>query len=106
MTGDEKKQIGKIDQIPEWLARHPDLAEEAEIVAEGGTLPKGKDHVDEAQKRIASLEKAIAHLEGVRRSRNAEAQSQIDAALERARDYRQQLLDILGGAANKGGGLQ
>lgn len=96
LTEDEQKQIGKIDQIPGWLDKHPDLAEDAEKVAAGEILPKGRDRVKEAKQRIDSLDKAIEHLSRVRRSRNAGGQAEIDAALERAREYRQQLVDIIG----------
>lgn len=96
LTEDEKRQIDKIDQIPSWLDKHPDLAEDAEKVANDETLPEGNDHVEEAYQRIESLDRAIKHLESVRRHRNEEAQALIDTALENARRYRQELVDIVG----------
>ena len=71
LTVDEQKQIGKIDQIPGWLDKHPDLAEDAEKVAAGETLPKGRDHIKEAKERIGSLDTAVEHLSRVLRIRDA-----------------------------------
>ena len=96
MTKDEETLVGRIDAIPGWLDDHPDLAEDAEKVAAGERLPKGRDHIKEAKERIGSLDTAVEHLSRVRRSRDAGAQVEIDAALERAREYRQRLVDIVG----------
>ncbi len=65
-------------------------------MAAGETLPKGRDHIKEAKERIGSLDTAVEHLSRVRRSRDAGGQAEIDAVLERAREYRQQLVDIMG----------
>jgi hypothetical protein len=92
---DERKLIGQIDQIPDFLDEHPDLAEEAERVNQGETLPPGRNHVREAEDRARSLEKAIRTLQGVRRSRDAAGQREIDAAIGRARDYLRTLKGIL-----------
>ncbi len=96
MTKDEETLIGRIDAIPGWLDEHPDLAEDAEKVARGDTLKEGEDHVTEGTQRMQSLDKAIRHLSGVRENRSSEAQATIDAALERAKEYRQKLVDIMG----------
>ena len=96
LTKDEETLVGRIDAIPGWLDDHPDLAEDAEKVAAGERLPKGRDHIKEAKERIGSLDTAVEHLSRVRRSRDAGAQVEIDAALERAREYRQRLVDIVG----------
>jgi hypothetical protein len=52
---DELKQIQRINDIPQWLADHPDLAADAQKVNAGQTLPQGYDHVEEAEQRIRML---------------------------------------------------
>lgn len=95
LTPDEEKKIKQIDQIPEFIRKHPDVPEEVQRVRDGETLPEGRNHVKEAEQEVRMLDRAIKHLTQVRRSRSPEAQAKIDAALERARRYRKQLTDIL-----------
>ncbi len=95
LTRDEEKLIGRINSIPNFLADHPDLRAEAKIVNQGGTLPKRRNHVQEARNQIRMLNKARTHLQRVYDSRTPEAQQQIEAALKQANEYLQQLNDIL-----------
>jgi RHS repeat-associated protein len=95
LTGDEQRLIGQINSILGFLANHPDLAADAKIVNNGGTLPRGRDHVGEAQDQVRMLQKAIRHLQSVQRSRTPEAQQEIDDALNMADHYLQQLNAIL-----------
>lgn len=96
LTDDEKDQIGKIDQIPDFLEDHPDIAEEADRQKEGWVPGKREDHVEEARQRIQSIDNAIDVLERVRHNRTPEAQQEIDDAIARGQTYRKQLEDLIG----------
>ena len=95
LTRDEHHHIGRINSIPGFLNNHPDLATEARIINNGGTLPSGRNHVQEAEQQVSMLNKAIGHLKGVYRNRNAEAQQQIDDALNQAGQHLDQLNGLL-----------
>ncbi|MSP13843.1 MAG: hypothetical protein EXR62_12920 [Chloroflexi bacterium] len=92
---DEKEWIGKIDQIPGWLKKHPDLSNDVLRKARGEDLGPRRDHPREGQQRVGSLEEAIRILKDARRSRTPEAQQEIDEAVKRANEYLQTLNDIL-----------
>ncbi|MBA3945263.1 MAG: hypothetical protein H0X37_11955 [Herpetosiphonaceae bacterium] len=96
LTHDEKSLIDDIEQIPDFLNTHPDIAAEAAAQEAGATLAEDeKDHVDEAWQRVESLEKAIRHLSSVRKNRNLDAQREIDGAVQRANNYLDRLLEAL-----------
>gem|GEM_PF-5527920 len=91
LTPDEKRKIGQIDATEGFLKKHPDIATEALRKAKGEVLPKGKDHPGEATDWLKGLRGAIDHLTGVRRSRNEEAQGNIDSAVEKGKRW----IDVL-----------
>jgi len=97
LTPDEQGHVDKLNKgIEDFLSEHPDLEEEAERVAEGETLPKGKDHVTEAKNLARGLENSIEHLQNVRDRRTAEAQKAIDQAIQNAQKQLDKLREILG----------
>ena len=98
LTEDEKKHVDKLTKgIDDFLAKHPDLSEEAERVSDGEELPEGADHVQEAKEFALGLENSIEHLSSVRDKRTEEAQQEIDAAIAHAQEMLDYLKELLGG---------
>jgi hypothetical protein len=95
LSPDEQQQVGRIDSIPDWLAKHPDLADDAKVVNNGGNLATGRDHVREAQEQIQMLQKAINTLQSARRSLDSDTQSKTDEAITTARQHIRDLQNIL-----------
>lgn len=97
LTSDEQEAVDHLESdLDDFLDEHPDLAEEAEKRAEG--VEGIYDHVNEAEEFIRGVENDIDHLQLVRRSRTAEAQAEIDHAIEQAQAWLERMREILYGS--------
>ena len=96
LTSDEQEKVDHLNEdLDDFLDEHPDLAEEAARKANGEELEY--DHPGEAEQYMSGVEADIAHLQSVRRSRNAEAQAAIDEAIQQAQAWLKHMRKILSG---------
>lgn len=86
----------RIDKEADFLPEHPDLEDESYSSNHNTWLKPGSPefykmypHVGEAEREIRMLDRAITHLQKVRPTKNAAAQSTIDEYIAEAERYKQ-----------------
>jgi hypothetical protein len=94
LTSDEQEKVEHLlGDLDAFKDKHPDLAEEARRKAAGEELKY--DHPREAEEYMEGVRNDIEHLLSVYDKRTAEAQEEIDRAIEKALEWLEEMEKLL-----------